>query len=181
MSKRNRVLIVGDAMIDTYIYGVVDRVSPEAPIPVVCPTRKVYCLGGAANVAQNAAALGAEVTVIFVVGDDENGRVLRQKMETAGINCAFIYGETDQRTIHKMRIVGNNQQITRIDWHDKYNLTERVEEEVLAALHTAVEKIDIVVISDYGKGTCTERVCHETIRAARENNKPVIVDPKGTN
>lgn len=180
MSKRNRVLIIGDAMIDTYIYGNVERVSPEAPVPVVCPSRKVNCLGGAANVAQNAASLGAEVMAVFVIGDDENGQTLQAMLESSGIDCTFLCRESEQRTIHKMRIVGNNQQIARIDWHDRYSLTQDTEKKLFSAVRSVIEGIDIIVLSDYGKGTCTERICRDVIRAARNNHKPVIVDPKGT-
>lgn len=181
MSTKNRVLVIGDAMIDTYVYGSIDRVSPEAPVPVVCPTRRVDCLGGAANVAQNSASLGAEVSVIFAVGEDENGEILRNELNAAGINCDYISYESSIRTIHKMRIVGNKQQIARIDWHDQYSIGHDLEDRIVARIADAIDDIDVVVLSDYGKGTCTPRICHEAIRVAHTAKKPIIVDPKGTN
>lgn len=180
MSERNRLLIFGDAMIDTYLYGSVSRISPEAPVPVVQPWKKTHCLGGAANVAQNAASLGADVRVMFVVGKDENAAIMKRELRQQSIDCSLLCEEEDQRTIHKMRIVGNDQQMIRVDWHDGYSLSKQTEQRLLDKFYQAVTECDGIVISDYGKGTCTPALCQEIISCSRSLGKTVIVDPKGT-
>lgn len=178
MKDINRVLIIGDAMIDTYIYGNVSRVSPEAPVPVVRPTRTMRCLGGAGNVARNAAALGASVSVVFVIGVDADGDTIVRELSEWGIDCKYIIQDEGQTTINKLRVVGNNQQIVRVDFSDQYVLNEELEGQIVTCLKKAVSENDIIVISDYGKGTCSDRICREIIKLAAD--KPVIVDPKGT-
>ena len=178
MKDINHVLVIGDAMIDTYIYGNVGRVSPEAPVPVVRPNRTLRCLGGAGNVARNAAALGASVSVVFVVGADADGDALEGKLSEWGIDCKYLIRDEHQTTINKTRVVGNNQQIVRVDFSDQYILNEELEVQICTRLQKAIAENDIIVISDYGKGTCSDKVCREIIKLAA--GKPVIVDPKGT-
>ena len=180
MSINNRVLIIGDAMIDTYVYGSVNRVSPEAPVPVILPKKEVNCLGGAANVARNAAALGASVSVMFVTGKDSIADTLKTQMQEYGINCSGMIQDETQDTINKVRIVGNKQQIVRIDYHDRYLISEDLQNCFLEMFREKVRMQDIVVLSDYAKGTCTEYLCREIIRICRAEKIPVIVDPKGT-
>lgn len=180
MRQRNRILVIGDAMLDTYIYGGVNRVSPEAPVPVVRQSGENSCLGGAGNVARNAASLGAEVTALFAVGADESGEKVKQLLAAAGINCRMLLQDESLHTIRKMRIVGNGQQIARVDFHDGYQLSAKAADQLMASFRAAVDGQDIVAISDYGKGTCSERVCREVIALCRERSIPVIVDPKGT-
>ena len=107
----NKVLIIGDAMVDTYIYGEVERVSPEAPVPVITPSRTKQYLGGAGNVARNAAALGAKVSVFFTVGKARDGSILEQKLHEWNINCEYLFRDDSIDTINKTRVIGNNQQI----------------------------------------------------------------------
>ena len=177
MRKQNRVLIIGDAMIDTYIYGNVGRVSPEAPVPVVRPFQTVRCLGGAGNVARNAAALGASVAVMFLIGNDADGDILVEKLKEWGIDCKWVLQDKHQTTINKTRVVGNNQQIVRVDYSDQYILTQDIVDKIYLYLEKAVAESDIIIISDYGKGTCSAEICQRAIKLA--NRKPVIVDPKG--
>ena len=180
MNRKNRILIIGDAMIDTYIYGSVSRVSPEAPVPVICPSKEEHCLGGAANVARNAATLGADVTAMFIVGADREAEILKTQLDSYGVECNLLIRDEEQRTINKVRIVGNKQQIVRIDYYDRYEFSEILYAKFVEAFQTTIEKQDIVIISDYGKGTCTELLCKTIIKICNEKNKPVIVDPKGT-
>lgn len=180
MARKYRILVVGDAMLDTYIYGKVSRVSPEAPIPVICPSEKEYCPGGAANVACNAAALGASVTAVFLLGADSQAEQLKNKLRDFHIALTCVSLGAGQHTVNKIRLIGNGQQIARIDVHDCYTPDISVERKLLAQFQNAVSGQDVIVLSDYGKGTCTENLCREIIRLSEGAGKPVIVDPKGT-
>lgn len=179
MSKANRILIIGDAIVDTYVYGNVDRVSPEAPVPVVCPKNEISCLGGAANVARNAAALGAIVTAMFISGRDKIADILKEELKEHGIRCGGLIEDEKQRTINKIRIVGNNQQIVRIDYHDSYHVSDETSRKFISIFSENVDNQDLVIISDYGKGTCTRELCSKIIDICRKKGKPVIIDPKG--
>lgn len=181
MNDSNKILVIGDAMVDTYVYGSVGRVSPEAPVPVICPQKKSNCLGGAANVARNAAALGAVVTVMFITGKDDNAEILKNQLNEYGVECGSLVQDEKQTTINKVRIVGNNQQIVRIDYHDTYYISKELQKVFLSVFKENIDNNDIVVISDYGKGTCSESLCREIISICKNKCKPVIVDPKGNN
>ena len=170
-----RVLVVGDAMLDRYWFGAVDRISPEAPVPVVRVTREEERLGGAANVALNVKTLGARATLLTVVGSDEPARQLRQVLEQRGI--ATLLGEDSQfYTIVKLRVIGRSQQLIRIDFENQ------PDHEVLTAMLGDYEKAlaehDAVLFSDYGKGGLTH--IPRMIELARSSSKPVLIDPKGS-
>lgn len=170
-----RVLVVGDAMLDRYWFGSVDRISPEAPVPVVRVTREEDRLGGAANVALNVKQLGAQVALLTVVGNDEASRALQTLLERQGVDA--LLGRDDSLcTIVKLRVIGRAQQLLRADF-------ERTpENEVLAAMlaqfEAALERYDAVLFSDYGKGGLAH--ISRMIRLARDANKPVLIDPKGS-
>lgn len=181
MTDKPYILVIGDAMLDTYLYGEVGRVSPEAPIPVVCPTREEDRPGGAANVACNAASLGAEVTALLPLGCDDQAERLTDKLQAYGVNLKGVLQNPGGHTINKIRLVGNGQQIARVDLNDCYLLDEAAENSLLARFREVLPAQDVVVLSDYGKGVCTERICREVIRMSSDADKPVIVDPKGTN
>lgn len=180
MERKPRILVLGDAILDTYVHGKVTRISPEAPIPVVCPIREDDRPGGAANVACNAAALGAQVTALFVVGADDRAQILMDKLTDYRVDTAYLYQSDGQHTINKVRLLGNGQQIARVDVYDGYTLDEAAINGLLTRFRAALGEQDVIVLSDYGKGICTEIVCREIIRLSREQGKPVIVDPKGT-
>lgn len=180
MTDRPRILVIGDAMLDTYLYGEVGRVSPEAPVPVVCPTKEEDRPGGAANVACNAASLGAEVTALVLLGTDDKAERLVTKLREYGVGVNGIIRDAGQHTINKIRLIGNGQQIVRIDLNDSYTPDEAAENLLLTRFREALPSQDAVILSDYGKGVCTERICREVIRICGEADKPVIVDPKGT-
>jgi len=172
--RRARVLVVGDVMLDRYWFGDVSRISPEAPVPVVHVTRNEDRIGGAGNVARNAAALGAQVTLLSVAGRDEAGQALRALLaaETFTVN---LHEDPAYSTITKLRVIGRQQQLLRVDFETQPG------HEVLAAKLEAYGQLladcDVVVLSDYGKGGLT----HVTrmIELARAANKPILVDPKG--
>ena len=172
---RARVLVVGDAMLDRYWFGAVDRISPEAPVPVVRVNREEQRLGGAANVALNVKTLGAQATLLTVVGDDEPARKLRQMLEQHGV--ATLLGEDPQLyTIVKLRVIGRSQQLIRIDFENQPD--HEVLTSMLADYERALSEHDAVLFSDYGKGGLTH-IPH-MIELARAQNKPVLIDPKGS-
>ena len=169
-----RVLVVGDVMLDRYWFGDVHRISPEAPVPVVKIEKTDERLGGAANVARNAAALGAHVTLLSVVGDDEPGRMIRMLLEAAGIHTA-LHVDPQFKTTIKLRVIGRQQQLLRIDFEE--SPSHEVLTGKLSEFGTLLGDADIVILSDYGKGGLTHIA--EMIAAARAANKQILVDPKG--
>jgi rfaE bifunctional protein kinase chain/domain len=170
-----RVLVVGDAMLDRYWFGAVDRISPEAPVPVVRVNREEERLGGAANVALNVKTLGAQATLITVVGTDEPARRLRQLLEEQGVT-ALLGSDAKLFTIVKLRVIGRAQQLLRIDFENQ------PDHEVLAGMMADYERAlpvhDAVLFSDYGKGGLAHIA--RMIEAARLLGKPVLIDPKGS-
>lgn len=169
-----RVLVIGDIMLDRYWFGQVDRISPEAPVPVVRVARKEDRLGGAANVARNAAALGAQVSLVGVVGDDEAGGEIQRLVQQEGIT-SHILVDTAVPTTLKMRVLGRQQQLLRVDFEEHPDdgsvngIVERAR--ALAPQH------DVIVLSDYSKGVLAN--VEQIIAVARDAGVPVLVDPKG--
>lgn len=170
-----RVLVVGDAMLDRYWFGAVERISPEAPVPVVRVSREEERLGGAANVALNVKTLGAQSTLLTVVGADEPAGTLRRLLESHGIN-ALLGSDPRLFTIVKLRVIGRSQQLIRIDFENQ------PDHEVLAGMLSEFERVlpthDAVLFSDYGKGGLTH--IPRMIELARAAGKPVLIDPKGS-
>ncbi|MGB7756984.1 MAG: bifunctional D-glycero-beta-D-manno-heptose-7-phosphate kinase/D-glycero-beta-D-manno-heptose 1-phosphate adenylyltransferase HldE [Salinisphaera sp.] len=173
----SRVLVVGDIMLDRYWYGDTGRISPEAPVPVVRIGDEERRLGGAANVALNLARVGACTRLIGVIGADEPGAVTRGLLAEAGIVDDLVESP-DHPTIAKLRIVSRNQQLIRLDFERSFAMDGAFDREALVArVRAAVAATDVVVCSDYGKGTLVDVA--EVIRLAREAGVPVLVDPKG--
>ena len=174
------VLVFGDVMLDRYFSGDVLRISPEAPVPVNRIEEKKDTLGGAANVAHNLARLGARVTLAGIIGDDHHGRVFMKKLKKFGIDGTGIC-KGRQRTTTKIRILGGHQQMIRLDFEETDPLTDELEQMLLSQIAQAVQKgVQAIIISDYGKGLCTEQMCQNIIRLAQEHHVLVVVDPKGT-
>lgn len=169
-----RILVVGDVMLDRYWFGDVSRISPEAPVPVVKVERSEERPGGAANVARNCAALGAQVSLLSVVGDDEAGTVLKRQMEEGGI-AASLHRDGAISTTVKLRVIGRQQQLLRIDFET--TPSHEVLQAKLAEFEKRLPECDAVILSDYGKGGLTH--IGEMIRLARTAGKKVLVDPKG--
>jgi len=172
--SRVRLLVVGDVMLDRYWFGEVNRISPEAPVPVVKVERQEERLGGAANVARNATSLGAVTALLSVVGDDDAGRTLCRLLEEGQID-AGLHIDPDLDTIVKLRVIGRQQQLLRIDFETPPS--HEILQAKLADFERRVADADVVVLSDYGKGGLTHIA--EMIRIARAADKPVLVDPKG--
>ncbi len=172
--SRSRVLVVGDVMLDRYWFGEVERISPEAPVPVVRVARRQDRLGGAANVARNVAALGGHVTLVGVLGQDEAGDSVRRLSTEAGIQGDLI-ADNELHTTLKMRVLGRQQQLLRVDFEQ--HPSQASLDAVDAALARHLANHDIVVLSDYAKGVLTR--VESLIALARSAGIPVLVDPKG--
>ena len=173
-ARNVRLLVVGDVMLDRYWFGDVSRISPEAPVPVVKVERIEERLGGAANVARNAVALGAQTALLSVVGDDEAGRSLSRLLEEGEID-AGLHVDPDIDTTVKLRVIGRQQQLLRIDFET--TPSHEILQAKLSEFVSRVEECDAVILSDYGKGGLTHIT--EMIRLARAAGKLVLVDPKG--
>ncbi|WP_026377210.1 bifunctional D-glycero-beta-D-manno-heptose-7-phosphate kinase/D-glycero-beta-D-manno-heptose 1-phosphate adenylyltransferase HldE [Aestuariibacter salexigens] len=169
-----RVLIVGDIMLDRYWSGVTARISPEAPVPVVKVQGDEDRPGGAANVALNAAALGAKVTLIGMTGKDHSAELLRKKLNVMSVQCTFIE-VPDIDTITKLRVMSRNQQLIRLDFEQDISALDK--SDLDAAVEQALDNVDVLVISDYAKGTLSN--VQKLIQLANNMNVPVVVDPKG--
>lgn len=169
-----RILVVGDVMLDRYWFGDVARISPEAPVPVVKVHKQEARLGGAANVARNAASLGVQTTLLSVVGQDEAGSQIAQLLTEAGVQ-ANLHSDASVDTIIKLRVIGRQQQLLRIDFETPPS--DAVLADKLASFHTLIADYDLVILSDYGKGSLTHIAA--MIAAANSRNIPVLVDPKG--
>ncbi len=169
-----RSLVVGDVMLDRYWFGQVDRISPEAPVPVLAVSKEESRAGGAANVAHNLLALGAQCELLSVVGDDEPGREIKSIIEQYGATTSLIV-DPNIKTIVKLRMVAQNQQLLRADFDEKPS--EEVLAQCLEGFSESVKVADVVVLSDYGKGGLTHVA--KMIEMANRADVPVIVDPKG--
>lgn len=175
--KKN-VLVVGDIMLDSYVFGNIERISPEAPVPVLSQVSEKQTLGGAANVAENLCKLANKVYLVGVIGNDESGIVVKNLMVRDGIDRTAVMLDTERHTTLKTRLIAQNQQIARIDKEKKHSLNEVMEKKMLDSIHSIINDIDAIVLSDYAKGVLTPNLCSEVIKMANEKRIPVIVDPK---
>lgn len=175
-SKLN-ILVIGDIMLDKYFFGKVKRISPEAPVPVVNVTKQFSTLGGASNVANNIVSLGANVCLCGLVGKDLHADELLEITKAKGIETELI--STNSPTITKSRIIGEKQQIVRLDFEEKLSISEEEELIFIEKLKERISKSDIIIISDYAKGLITESLCSKIIEYSNSINKKVVIDPKG--
>ncbi|MBS7563541.1 D-glycero-beta-D-manno-heptose-7-phosphate kinase [Mucilaginibacter sp. Bleaf8] len=175
------ILVIGDLMIDHYVWGDATRLSPEAPVPVVNVKSETTTLGGAANVAQNLITLGAKVTLAGVVGDDISGGQLTAILEKEGINTCAIVKDGNRPTTVKTRILAGSHQLVRVDREVTEPVSENMEYELLEKLTSCIARADMVLFSDYNKGLFSPSLSQKLIKAATEQQKKVIVDPKGLN
>ena len=166
-------------MLDRYWRGDVDRISPEAPVPVVRKTGVSSVPGGAANTACNVAALGARAILFGITGQDEAGAELRKLLHAHGVDCSGMSAAEGRPTTVKLRIVAHNQQVVRIDEEDTAGIGADLADRVVTRARRLVAEIDAVLVSDYAKGFVTPRLVRGVIDAARRHGKPVVVDPKG--
>ncbi|KAA3636095.1 MAG: D-glycero-beta-D-manno-heptose-7-phosphate kinase [Calditrichaeota bacterium] len=177
---KSKILILGDIMLDEYLFGAVNRISPEAPVPVVEVTSDKFLLGGAANVGANINRLGDEPLLVGVVGEDEASIKLSQLLKKRDISSNYLVNDSSRQTTIKTRVIAGNQQIVRYDRENRHELDAVVEEKVLAVFRSNLDKISAVVISDYGKGMITLSLLDKVIELCIQNDIFIAVDPKET-
>ena len=180
--KKKRVIVVGDVMLDRYTFGVVERLSPEAPIPVVRKLSEKFVLGGAANVAANLASLGAGVDLFGVVGNDHNKDLVIDILREKNINGKGLLVHRTKPTILKHRIVsGTGHQLLRVDEEDTANLDSGAEEEMVRRMGDVIKSCDVIILSDYAKGVFSKKLVHAILKAAKAHGKKVLADFKPKN
>ncbi len=177
-----RIAVVGDVMLDRYLWGDVQRISPEAPVPVLRVTAEEHRLGGAGSVTAMLAALGAEPVLFSVTGNDAEGEVIRQLLAQLKVDCSTVLTDRERVTTVKQRPLGRSHQrhphaMMRIDREDTFPLNRRLAERMLGNLADRLDQIDLILVSDYNKGVCTGPVLRETVQLAGEKQVPVIADP----
>ena len=175
--KKKKILVIGDLILDRYIWGKVDRISPEAPVPVVKVTDENVLLGGAANVANNIVALGGHATIIGIAGLDRGGEFLGKMLTESGIRCEGILWGSRPTTV-KTRVIAHSQQVVRFDREDRDRVDGKVLKSLLNFIRSALPEHDAVVISDYRKGVVSSELVREILRHSRTRNTFVSVDPK---
>lgn len=175
-----RCLVIGDLMLDEYLWGKAERISPEAPVQVVDVVREEQRLGGAGNVVNNLVALGAQVAVCSVIGGDEDGRALQEDFTQRGVAVDAIFCDPARRTCRKTRVVASHQQIVRIDRESREPLSSALEELLCSWITAHAASYNVILLSDYLKGVLTPRVIETVVAAAGPAAIPVLVDPKGT-
>ncbi len=179
-ARQQRLAVIGDAMLDVYLVGDVDRISPEAPVPVVRVRERRYALGGAANVAQNVAAMGAQSLLVGAVGTDAGGATLRNMLDQMSVESDHLV-EVDRPTTTKTRVLARSQQLVRVDEEDDADFSAGEIEKLLEAVHSAIAQADALVLEDYNKGVLVAEVIAKSIGWARERGIPIVVDPKYRN
>jgi rfaE bifunctional protein kinase chain/domain len=179
--KKPAILVIGDLMIDHYIWGDATRLSPEAPVPIVNVKNESTTLGGAANVAQNLVALGATVTLSGIVGNDSSGNDLAQILTNEGIATHTIIKDDSRPTTLKTRVLAGSHQLVRIDREVTDALSSDLENELISKLSACMDETDIIILSDYNKGLFSPGLTQRLIEIAKEKQKKVIIDPKGLN
>lgn len=175
--KNRKILVVGDIILDHYIWGKVNRISPEAPVPVVEVTRENFLLGGSANVAHNIVSLGGHAAIVGINGEDIAGEALKTILGQKGVDCSGLFTENRPTTV-KTRVIAHNQQVVRFDREDSKYVDGRILKGVLSHIHGILQDFDAVIISDYKKGMITEDLVRGILKKAKPKNIFVAVDPK---
>ncbi len=175
--KHKKILVIGDLILDRYIWGKVNRISPEAPVPVVEVSRENFLLGGAANVAHNIIALGGQASIVGVAGKDRGGDIIKRMMEENGIHCdGVLFGS--RATTVKTRVIAHGQQVVRFDREDRTQMDGKKLGAILEYIGNAISAHDAVIISDYKKGVVSPGLVKEIMKRARTQNLFIAVDPK---
>jgi len=176
-----RILVIGDLMIDEYLWGEVDRISPEAPVQVVSVARDTTTLGGAGNVVNNLVALGAKVSVASVIGAGDNAQLLLKLFKSMNVDAAGLIQDQNRPTTKKTRIIAGHQHVLRIDRETKHGISQACVAGLVQFVNERINNSDVVLLSDYGKGLFTEKLLRQLIDVAKQNKKIIIADPKGLN
>ncbi len=176
--KEISALVVGDIILDEYFWGKVDRISPEAPVPVVTVEKESQLLGGAANVVNNIRSLGGQVFLSGLVGGDERGRKILNLLEEKGVPTGGVFIDPRRPTSVKTRIVAHSQQVVRFDRENQTSLSQGYADSLVSYVRDTMPHVDTVVIADYGKGVVTEELVKAVTQIAKQEKKPVLLDPK---
>lgn len=177
--KQPHILVIGDLMVDHYVWGSATRLSPEAPVPVVSVQKESATAGGAANAAQNLVSLGARVTVAGIIGDDQQGEQLLHILHQEGMDTCGIVKDPQRPTTVKTRVLAGNHQLVRVDREVTSQLSDVLEEQMMGTMEKCIAQADIILLSDYNKGLFTPSLTQRLIALAHDHQKKVIVDPKG--
>ncbi|MGM0415421.1 MAG: bifunctional D-glycero-beta-D-manno-heptose-7-phosphate kinase/D-glycero-beta-D-manno-heptose 1-phosphate adenylyltransferase HldE [Thermodesulfobacteriota bacterium] len=175
-----KVVVIGDLMLDEYLWGATERISPEAPVPIINVGREDLRLGGAGNVVNNLRVLGAHVMLASVLGDDRDGEVIRERLQRAQVDIDALVHDHSRITSRKTRILSGNQQMLRIDRETTKAVKPEIEQHLLHKISSKLAYADVIYLSDYGKGVLSETLIQAIIDQAKNKNTPVVVDPKGT-
>ncbi|MCK4663990.1 MAG: hypothetical protein KAT68_14070 [Bacteroidales bacterium] len=181
--NNHNILIIGDVMVDSYLWGKVERISPEAPVPIISVVKRENRLGGAANVALNIKALGAKAIIASVIGDDEKGKIFFELLKKRNLISDGIIESKDRLTTVKHRIISNGQHLLRVDQETELAINKNIEQQFIENIIKILEEkaIDAIIFEDYDKGIITSQVIENIIKAANIQNIPVLVDPKKNN
>jgi len=177
-NKSPKILVVGDLMIDHYLWGSANRISPEAPVAVIDVDKETTVLGGAGNVVNNLIALGCEVSVASVIGNDDVAHELEDMLNSIGVST-YLVKEDERKTSKKSRVIASHSQVVRYDKESKEDISESSQNKILDIYKSICDDIDIVILSDYGKGVLVDGLTKELIKIANKESKKVLVDPKG--
>jgi rfaE bifunctional protein kinase chain/domain len=178
-NPKPQILVIGDLMLDHYIFGTATRLSPEAPVPVVNVQKETKIVGGAANVASNLVDLGAKVALAGIIGTDTFGAEIIEILQEKQIETELVLKDASRTTTVKTRVIAGNHQIVRIDMEDVHDITVELEDRFLTSLNGAIQKSDIIILSDYNKGLLTHALSLRIIASCNAHGKKIIVDPKG--
>ena len=173
-----KILVIGDLMIDHYLRGKCERISPEAPVQIVDIDKEDTVLGGAGNLVNNLVSLNVKVEIVSVIGDDDNGLELRRLLETLGVK-SYLIEESGRKTSKKTRVMASHSHVLRFDKETKKDISKQSEDDLLSYLSTVIQNYEVVLLSDYAKGVLTHSVTKKVIELASRNNKKVLIDPKG--
>lgn len=174
-----KVLVIGDLMIDEYLWGDVDRISPEAPVPIVAVKRESYTLGGAGNVVNNLVAMGASVSVMGTAGTGSTGRLMLDRFKDLGVDIQGVVSDPDRPTTRKTRVIASHQQVLRIDRETRESISASILADLSKLLDAMLPGMDLVLISDYDKGLVTRNLVDKATTLARRHSVLTIADPKG--
>ena len=175
------ILVVGDLILDEYIWGSVERISPEAPVPVLWANKRTFVPGGTANVANNICSLGGKVTLLGVTGNDANSKILLNEIKKRKINTKGIFVESQRHTTVKTRILAGHQQVVRVDWEHTHDLPKELNAKILGFIQKQIDSFDAIIIEDYGKGVINIALLETLISLAKAHKKIITVDPKEEN
>ena len=175
---KSKILVIGDLILDEYIWGSVERISPEAPVPVVWANKRTYVPGGAANVANNIRSLDGGICLAGVIGKDENADILRSELKKRRMATGGIFTDPGRHTTVKTRIIAGHQQVVRVDWEHRDSLPREINQKIVKFIKKNIDGFDAIIIEDYGKGVINMQLLQDLIATAHAHKKIIAVDPK---